>query len=136
MHTLNPGCPPTARALRLGLCACSVCCVPAQSAVCLLSLLCACSAFCVPAQPAVCHNKTEPAVCLLSLLYATIQLSLLCVCSGCCVLAQPAVCLLRLLCACSGCCMPAAPLSRYNRLYRDMLQRPGCSPVTIQSIVS
>ena len=55
--------------LRL-LCAC---CVPAQAVVCLLSLLCACSGYCVHAQPVVCHNTTEPAVCLLSLLRATIQ---------------------------------------------------------------
>ena len=68
-----------------GLRACSACCVPAQPAVCLLSQLCACSACCVPAQPAVCHNTVEPAVCLPSLLCATIQLSLLCACSACCV---------------------------------------------------
>ena len=69
--------------------------VPAQPAVCLLSLLyatiqpsllCACSAFYmpqysrayhVPTQPSICHNIAEPTVCLLNLLYATIQLSLL-----------------------------------------------------------
>ena len=74
--------------------------MPAQPAVCLLSLLyatiqpsllCACSAFympqysqayCVPAQPSICHNTAEPTVCLLSLLYATIQPSLLCACSA------------------------------------------------------
>ena len=56
---------------------------------CLLSLLCACSAC---SMPAVCHNTVEPAVCLLSLLHATIQLSLLCACSACCVHAQPIVC--------------------------------------------
>ena len=100
VHTLNPGCAPTAHALRPGLCACSACYVPTQATVCLLSLLyaiiqpsllCACSAFympqysqayCVSAQPSICHNTAEPNVCLLSLLYATIQLSLLCACSA------------------------------------------------------
>ena len=119
VHSLNPGCAPTAHALRPGLCACSACCVPAQATVCLLSLLyatiqpsllCACSSFympqysrayCVPAQPSICHNTAEPIVCLLSLLYATIQLSLLCACStfympqysrAYCVPAQPSIC--------------------------------------------
>ena len=100
VHTLNPGCAPTAHALRPSLCACSACCVPAQAIVCLFSLLCAtiqlillcaCSAFYVPqynranyvpAQPSMCHNTAEPTVCLLSLLCATIQLSLLCACSA------------------------------------------------------
>ena len=91
---------------------------------------------CVPAQASICHNTAEPTVCLLSLLYATIQPSLLyaclafympqysrayympaqaavCLlrplyaCSGCCMPAKAAVCLLRPLYACSGCCMPA-----------------------------
>ena len=84
--------------------------MPAQPAVCLLRLLFACSAFympqysrayCVPAQPSICHNTTEPIVCLLSLLYATIQPSLLCACStfympqysrAYCVPAQPSIC--------------------------------------------
>ena len=109
VHTLNPGCAPTAHALRPGLCACSACCVPAHATVCLLSLLyatiqpsllCACSAFympqynrayCVPAQPSICHNTAEPIVCLLSLLYATIQLSLLCACSAFYMPAQPSL---------------------------------------------
>ena len=34
------------------------------------------------AQPSICHNTAKPTVCLLSLLYATIQLSLLCACSA------------------------------------------------------
>ena len=46
---------------------------------CLLSLMCACSACCMPV---VCHNTVEPAMCLLSLLHATIQLSLPCACSA------------------------------------------------------
>ena len=82
--------------------------------MCLFSLLCACSAFYVPAQPAVCHNTVEPVVCLLNLLYATIQMSLLCACSGCCVPAQAVVCLLRLLCACSGCCVHAQAAVCHN----------------------
>ena len=86
-------------------------CVPALAAMCLLRLLCACSAFympqysrayCVPAQPSICHNIAEPTVCLLSLLYATIQPSLLYACSAFYMLAQAAVCLLRLLYACSA----------------------------------
>ena len=108
VHTLNPGCVPTARALRPGLCACSAYCVPAQPSMChntadptvclliilcstiQLILLCACSdfyvplysrAYCVPAQPSICHNTAEPTVFLLSLLYETIQPSLLCACS-------------------------------------------------------
>ena len=72
MHTLNPGCSPTTHALRPGLCAYSACCVPAQATVCLLSLL-----------------------------YATIQPSLLCACSAFdmpqysrayCMSAQPSIC--------------------------------------------
>ena len=104
VHTLNPGCAPTAHALCPCLCACSACCVPTQATVCLLSLLyatiqpsllCAYLAFympqysrayCVPTQPSICHNTAEPIMCLLSLLYA---------CSSCCV---P----VRLLYACSA----------------------------------
>ena len=72
VHTLNTGRAPTAHALRPGLCACSACCVP-----------------------------TQATVCLLSLLYATIQPSLLCSCSAFympqysrayCVPAQPSIC--------------------------------------------
>ena len=49
VHTQRtPGCAPTARALRPGLCACSAYYVSAQPAMCLLRLLCACSAFYVP----------------------------------------------------------------------------------------
>ena len=104
VHTLNPGSAPTAHALRPGLCACPACCVPAQATVCLLSLL-----------------------------YATIQLSLPCACSAfympqysrtycvpaqpsiCHNIAEPIVCLLsllyatiqsNLLCACSTFYMP------------------------------
>ena len=36
----------------------------------------------MPVQPSICHNTAEPTVCLLSLLYATIQPSLLCACSA------------------------------------------------------
>ena len=117
--------------------------MPAHPAVCLLRLLCSCSAFympqysrayCVPAQPSICHNTAEPTMCLLSLLYATIQPSLLCACSAFymsqysrayCVPAQPSIChntaepimcllsllyatiQLSLLCACSAFYMPA-----------------------------
>ena len=93
----------------------------------------------MPAQPSICHNTAEPTICLLSLLYATIQLSLLCACSAfympqyCqayCMLAQPSIChniveptvcllsllyatiLPSLLYACSAFYMP-----QYNRAY-------------------
>ena len=102
--------------------------------MCLLRLLCACSGFYmpqysrvyyIPTQPSICHNTAEPTVCLLSLLYATIQPSLLYACSAfympqysraycmpaqpsiCHNTAEPTICLLRPLYACSGCCMPA-----------------------------
>ena len=74
VHTLNPGYALTAHALHPGLCAC---------------------------QPSICHNTVEPTVCLLSLLYATIQPSLLCAClafympqysRAYCVPAQPSMC--------------------------------------------
>ena len=90
MHTLNPGCAPTAHALRQGMCACSAFYVPQCS-----------RAYCVPAQPSICHNIAKPTVCLLSLLYATIQPRLLCACSAFympqysrayCVPAQPSIC--------------------------------------------
>ena len=77
-------------------------CVPAQPAVCLLSLLCACLVFCVPAQPAVC------------------LLILLCADSAYCVHAQPAVCRLRLLCSCLACCVP-----QYSLLYCDSILENG-----------
>ena len=89
--------------------------MPTQPAVCLLRLLCACSAFympqysrayCVPAQPSICHNTAEPTVCLLSLLYATIQSSLLCACLLYSTI-QPS-----LLYACSAFYMP-----QYNQAY-------------------
>ena len=70
----------------------------------------------MPAQPSICHNTTEPIVCLLSLLYATIQPSLLYACSCCCMPTKAAVCLLRLLHACSGCCMPAQAAACLLRL--------------------
>ena len=152
VHTLNPGCAPTTRALRPGLCACSACCVPAQPSMChniadptmcLLSLLCAtiqpsllcaCSAFympqysrayCVPAQPSICHNTAEPTMCLLSLLYA---------CSGCCVPAQAAMCLLRLLYACSA----VAPLVTIHcsvLRHKSLAARSSCHD-TISCIVT
>ena len=71
---------------------------------------------CVPAQASICHNTAEPIVCLLSLLYATIQPSLLCACltfympqysRAYYMPAQAAVCQLRPVYACLGCCMPA-----------------------------
>ena len=80
MHTLNLGC--------------------THRLACLLRLLCACSSCYVPAQPSICHNTAEPTICLLSLLYATIQPSLLCACStfympqysrAYCVPAQPSI---------------------------------------------
>ena len=55
----------------------------------------------MPAQPSICHNRAEPTVCLLNLLYATIQPSLLYVCSAFympqysrayCMPAQPSIC--------------------------------------------
>ena len=81
VHTLNLGC--------------------THRLACLLRLLCACSGCNVPAQPSICHNTAEPTVCLLNLLYATIQPSLLCACSAFympqysqayCVPAQPSIC--------------------------------------------
>ena len=128
--------------------------------VCLLSLLCACSGYCVPAQPSMCHNTSEPTVCLLSLLYATIQPSLLCACStfympqysrAYCVPAQPSIChntadptmcllsllcatiQLSLLCAFSGCCVPAqAAVCLLRLLYACSA---CCPPVTIHYTV-
>ena len=111
-----------------------------------------CAKACVP---------TQPAVCLLSLLYATIQRSLLCACSAFYMpqysrayyvpaqpsifhnTAKPTVCLLSLLyatiqpsllCACSAFYMP-----QYNRAYFYCNTIPPaanpCSFVTIQSLV-
>ena len=97
----------------------------------------------VPAQASICHNTTEPTVCLLSLLYATIQPSLLCACSAfympqynraycmptqpsiCHNTAEPTVCLLSLLYAtiqpsllyaCLGRCMPVQAAACLLRL--------------------
>ena len=91
-------------------------------------------AYCVHTQPSICHNTAKPTVCLLSLLYATIQPSLLCACSAfympqysqaycmpaqpsiCHNTAEPTICLLRLLYACSGRCMPAQAAACLLRL--------------------
>ena len=81
VHTLNLGC--------------------THRLACLLRQLCACSGCYVPAQPSICHNTAEHTICLLSLLYATIQPSLLCACSAFympqysrayCMPAQPSIC--------------------------------------------
>ena len=70
------------------------------------------------AQPSICHNTAEPVVCLLSLLYATIQPSLLCACSAFYmtqynpayyVPAQPSICHNT-----AAYCMPAQPSIFHN----------------------
>ena len=114
------------------LCACSAFYMPQYS-----RLLYACSAFympqysrayCVPAQPSTCHNTAEPSVCLLKLLYATIQPSLLYACSGCCMPVQAIVCLLNLLYACSACCPPCRARLGPEPPRRARAARPAPAP--------